>query len=69
MKSYVTEKEMRLVGKAWEIRHHLRTLSKKAIDRDLKLADYLKGSVFRTGRAAGRTRPQPRRQRKKPDLL
>ncbi|MDH4615924.1 Z-ring formation inhibitor MciZ [Brevibacillus invocatus] len=37
MKTYVGEKHLRMVGKAWEIRAALRSWSKK----DLTLQDYL----------------------------
>lgn len=40
MKSYVTDQQIRLVGKAWEIRRHLRMLLFKA-GAQLTLADYL----------------------------
>ncbi|CAH0118628.1 hypothetical protein PAE9249_01118 [Paenibacillus sp. CECT 9249] len=30
MKSYIASNQMRLVGKAWEIRHHLRQWAKRS---------------------------------------
>lgn len=38
MKMYLGEKELRLVGKAWEIRHTLRKLSRES-DKPGKLKD------------------------------
>ncbi|MNI07328.1 hypothetical protein D3C73_603350 [compost metagenome] len=40
MKSYQSEQQIRLVGKVWEIRLHLRTLLEQN-DRDSLLIDYL----------------------------
>ncbi|MBD0380675.1 Z-ring formation inhibitor MciZ [Paenibacillus sedimenti] len=39
MKSYVTDRQIRLVGKAWEIKRHLQVLLQQA-GKDVKLIDY-----------------------------
>ncbi|ALS28380.1 hypothetical protein IJ21_29840 [Paenibacillus sp. 32O-W] len=41
MKKYLRERNMRLVGKAWEIRHHLRQLAKSPASRHITLHSYL----------------------------
>ena len=40
MKSYASGRQLRLVGKAWEIRHHLRSLLSGG-DKELLITDYL----------------------------
>jgi hypothetical protein len=49
MKSYMTQRQWRLVGKAWEIRAYLRAQSRE--NGEVKLADFLEK------RAAVRYRP------------
>ncbi|WP_156158297.1 Z-ring formation inhibitor MciZ [Gordoniibacillus kamchatkensis] len=51
MKSYRTERQWRLVGKAWEIRAHLRKQLQQA-DRDVTLHAWLgRRSAASAGRA------------------
>ena len=42
MKSYVNEKQFRLVGKAWEIKHQLELMLQQG-GPAMTVADYLKG--------------------------
>ncbi|MFD0694918.1 Z-ring formation inhibitor MciZ [Paenibacillus sp. GCM10027628] len=41
MKSYVTDHQFRLVGKAWEIKRHLQVLLQQA-GKDVRLIDYVR---------------------------
>ena len=42
MKSYVSEKQIRLVGKAWEIKHQLQQMLQQG-DPKTTVAEYLAG--------------------------
>lgn len=42
MKSYVTERQIRLVGKAWEIKHHLKLMLQQG-GNSITLMDYVIG--------------------------
>lgn len=41
MKSYITDRQIQLVGKAWEIRHMLRLLLKQVPEKQITLQEYL----------------------------
>jgi len=43
MKSYVTDNQIRLVGKAWEIKRHLQVLLKQA-GKDVSLSEYARST-------------------------
>jgi hypothetical protein len=47
MKSYASEQQLRLVGKAWEIRLHLRALLAQG-GQEQKLSDYLATKISKT---------------------
>lgn len=53
MKAYVESKQLRLVGKAWEIKHHLKKLSRS----EITLQEYLQ--TLNGGRVhSGSSRPK-----------
>lgn len=41
MKTYFSENQFRLVGKAWEIRHYLKMARRQSGATDIRLADFL----------------------------
>lgn len=55
MKSYVTEKHLRLVGKGWEVRQQLRKMSGEADEGQSELAALLPMLI----QAIERGKPQP----------
>jgi hypothetical protein len=54
MKSYVTEDQYRLVGKAWEIRHQLKRMTKEASPGQT-LGDYLTSRGVKPVRSSRQT--------------
>ncbi|MDQ0058267.1 hypothetical protein J2T15_001045 [Paenibacillus harenae] len=47
MKQYVASNQLRLVGKAWEIRHQLRKLSASGGSHNKLLSDFTSGTAKR----------------------
>ncbi|MCC2685608.1 MAG: Mother cell inhibitor of FtsZ [Paenibacillaceae bacterium] len=54
MKSYIASKQLCLVGKAWEVRHHLRNMLRLEENDKLELRQYL--ASFKPNYAGGRSR-------------
>lgn len=64
MKSYITDHHIRLVGKAWEIKHHLQMLLKKAPSHHITLQESI--SILGTNAShADMQTPQLNRRREK----
>lgn len=59
MKSYVTDRQLRLVGKGWEVRQKLRSMSDEADGGQAELAALLPMLIH----AIERAKPQPEPQR------
>lgn len=67
MKSYITDHHIRLVGKAWEIRHHLQMLLKQAPYHHITLQESISILTRTAGPAAMQTPQQNKRQGKNQD--
>jgi hypothetical protein len=68
MKSYMSDKQMRLVGKGWEVRNHLRRLAGGERGAETTLSELL-GGISRDAAKLGTHTPQPRKpQQSTPDL-
>lgn len=67
MKSYVTETQLRLVGKGWEIRRHLRGMTGSAGDGRIELAVLLPKLIHADEHAKPQAAPPRIPSKKTPD--
>jgi hypothetical protein len=71
MKSYMTDHHIRLVGKAWEIKHHLRNLLKQAPSHHITLQECISILGTQAQHAALLTpqRNKPREKNRDPQII